>query len=446
MKNSATPRGLRPRLAIALTLTTLATGFLAAACQETPNNNGINNAGTGSSTNSTAAANAKGLKIGSLLPATGDLAPLGQPMLASVPLVVEKVNQCGGVNGEPVTLIPEDDQTDPTAGAEAMTKLAEVDKVAGVVGSFASSVSSAAVDVAARNKVMLISPGSTSPVFTERATKGDFQGYWARTAPPDTYQARALAKLASDRGFKRVSTVVINNDYGVGFEKEFVTAFKKLGGTVVNEAKPTRYDPKATTFETEAAAAFAGKPDAVIAVLYAETGSLLLKAAYEQGLTQGVQVMLTDGVQSEEFPKQVGKTSDGKYIISGAIGTVPGADGKSLADLTKLWQEKKGQAPSAYVPHSWDATALLVLAAEAAKVNTGEGIKNKLRDVANAPGVEVTDVCEGLKLLKEGQDINYQGASGNVDIDANGDVVGSYDVWTVQDDGKLSVISKVNPQ
>lgn len=446
MKNSATPGGLRPRLAIALTLTTLATGFLAAACQETPNNNGANNADTGSPTNTTAATNAKGLKIGSLLPATGDLAPLGQPMLASVPLVVEKVNQCGGVNGEPVTLIPEDDQTDPTAGAEAMTKLAEVDKVAGVVGSFASSVSSAAVDVAARNKVMLISPGSTSPVFTERATKGDFQGYWARTAPPDTYQARALAKLASDRGFKRVSTVVINNDYGVGFEKEFVTAFKKLGGTVVNEANPTRYDPKATTFETEAAAAFAGKPDAVIAVLYAETGSLLLKAAYEQGLTQGVQVMLTDGVQSEEFPKQVGKTSDGKFIISGAIGTVPGADGKSLADLTKLWQEKKGQAPSAYVPHSWDATALLVLAAEAAKVNTGEGIKNKLRDVANAPGVEVTDVCEGLKLLKEGQDINYQGASGNVDIDANGDVVGSYDVWTVQDDGKLGVISKVNPQ
>lgn len=446
MKNSATPGGLRPRLAIALTLATVATGFLAAACQETPTSNNGANPDTSSSTNSTAAANAKGLKIGSLLPATGDLAPLGQPMLASVPLVVEKVNQCGGVNGEPVTLIPEDDQTDPTAGAEAMTKLAEVDKVAGVVGSFASSVSSAAVDVAARNKVMLISPGSTSPVFTERAAKGDFQGYWARTAPPDTYQARALAKLASDRGFKRVSTVVINNDYGVGFEKEFVTAFKKLGGTVVNEAKPTRYDPKATTFETEAAAAFAGKPDAVIAVLYAETGSLLLKAAYEQGLTQGVQVMLTDGVQSEEFPKQVGKTSDGKFIIAGAIGTVPGADGKSLADLTKLWQEKKGQAPSAYVPHSWDATALLVLAAEAAKVNTGEGIKSKLRDVANAPGVEVTDVCEGLKLLKEGQDINYQGASGNVDIDANGDVVGSYDVWTVQDDGKLSVISKVNPQ
>jgi len=448
MKNFASASGLRPRLAITLTITTLITGLLATACQDTTNTN-QGNQGQNNSTGSTPAAstaNAKGLKIGSLLPATGDLAPIGQAMLASVPLAVEKANQCGGVNGEPVTLVAEDDQTDPTAGAEGMTKLAEADRVAGVVGSFASSVSSAAVDVAVRNKVMLISPGSTSPVFTERAKKGDFQGYWARTAPPDTYQARALAKLASDRGFKRVSTVVINNDYGVGFEKEFVDAFKKQGGTVVNEARPTRYDPKATTFETEAAAAFGGKPDAVVAILYAETGSLLLKSAYEQGLTEGVQIMLTDGVKSDEFPKQVGKTSDGKFIITNAIGTVPGADGKSLDALAQLWQEKKGQAVSAYVPHSWDATALLMLAAEAAKANTGAGIQSKLRDIANAPGTEVSDVCEGLKLLRAGQDINYQGASGNVDIDENGDVVGSYDVWSVKDDGTLANVGKVQPE
>ncbi|MFN7661676.1 MAG: ABC transporter substrate-binding protein, partial [Dolichospermum sp.] len=102
---------------------------------------------------------------------------------------------------------------------------------------------------------------------------------------PDTYQALALAQLAQKKGFKRVSTVVINNYYGVGFEKAFVQTFEKLGGTVVNKDKPVRYDPKAQTFDTEASAAFAGKPDAVLAVLYAETGSLFLKAAYQQGVT-----------------------------------------------------------------------------------------------------------------------------------------------------------------
>ncbi|MBD2666893.1 extracellular ligand-binding receptor [Richelia sinica FACHB-800] len=435
-------------VALALSVATIASGFFLAACDNssTTNNTATNGQATTASNTSSTTSGAKGLKIGSLLPTTGDLASIGQQMVGSVPLLVETVNACGGVNGEKVSLVEVDDQTDPKAGAAGMTKLATLDKAAGVVGSFASSVSTAAVSIAAQNKVMLVSPGSTSPVFTEKAQKGDYKGYWARTAPPDTYQALALAQLAKKKGFKRVSTVVINNDYGVGFEKAFVQTFEKLGGTVVNKDKPVRYDPKAQTFETEAAAAFAGQPEAVLAVMYAETGSLFLKAAYQQGLTKGVQIMLTDGVKSPSFPEQVGKGSDGKYILSGAIGTVPGSSGKGLEAFNKLWQEKKGGTPGEYAPQAWDAAALLVLAAQAAKDNTGVGIASKIREVAAGPGTEVTDVCEGLKLLKEGKKINYQGASGDVDVDANGDVVGVYDVWTVGDDGKIKVIDKVSPK
>ncbi|PHJ60802.1 amino acid ABC transporter substrate-binding protein [Nostoc linckia z18] len=418
------------RTALALSIATLVGGFLLGACED------------GGGTNTTTG----GLKIGSLLPTTGDLASIGQQMAPSVPLLVETVNACGGVNGQPVTLVAVDDQTDPKAGAAGMTKLASVDKVAGVVGSFASSVSTAAVSIAAQNQVMLISPGSTSPVFTEKAQKGDFKGFWARTVPPDSYQGPALAQLATKKGFKRVSTVVINNDYGVGFEKAFVQAFEKLGGTVVNKKNPVRYDPKATTFETEATAAFAGKPDAVLGVFYVETGSLLLKSAYQQGLSKGVQVMLTDGMKSDEFPGQVGKGSDGKYIATGTIGTVPGSDGKALESFQKLWKEKKGGSPGEFAPQAWDAAALLVLSAQAAKENTGAGIAKHIREVAGGPGTEVTDVCEGLKLLQKGEKINYQGASGNVDVDVNGDVVGVYDVWTVGDDGKIKVIDKVTPK
>jgi neutral amino acid transport system substrate-binding protein len=366
-------------------------------------------------------------------------------MIAAVPMLVDTVNACGGVNGAPVTLIPEDDQSTPASGAEAMTKLAEVDKVGGVVGSFASGVSNAAVDIAVRNKVMLISPGSTSTIFTERARKGEFQGYWARTAPPDNYQAAALARLAHERGFKRVATVVINNDYGRSFEREFVAAFKKLGGTVINEAKPTRYDEKATSFDSEAAAAFANKPDAVIAVLYPETGSLLLKSAYEQGLATGVQVMLTDGTKADSFPKQVGQTADGKFLLSGAIGTVPGADGKGLPALEQLWRQKRNQPMAAYVPQAWDAAALLVLAAQAAKANTGEAIQSKIREISSGSGQPVTDVCQGLTLLREGKPIRYEGASGNVAIDEFGDVRGTYDVWEVKPDGTLAISGTVKP-
>lgn len=424
-------------LALTLAIATLTTSLT--ACQPTPPQ------GEGTQSSPGATGGTDGLKLGALLPVTGDLSSIGQNMPAAAKLAVETINACGGVNEKPVTLISEDDQTDPTAGASAMTKLAESDRVAGVVGSFASSVSGAAIDIAVRNKVMLVSPGSTSPVFTERAKKGEFQGYWARTAPSDTYQAQALALLANKKGFKNVSTIVINNDYGVGFEKEFMQSFEKAGGKIADKNKPVRYDPKAATFDSEAAAAFAGKPDAVAAVLYAETGSLILQAAYKQGLTEGVTLLLTDGVYSEEFAKEVGQTSDGKSIISGALGTVPGADGKALAEFTTLWKEKTKKSITAYVPHTWDAAILLMLAAEAADANTGEGIKSKIREVATAPGTAVTDPCQAMELIKKGKDIDYQGASGNVDIDEYGDAIGSYDVWTVKNDGSLETIDKVTP-
>ncbi len=427
------------RAAFALSLAVIVSSFLV-ACEEPSTNPSASNG------NPATTEKPEQLKIGTLLPTTGDLASIGQQMVGAVPLLVDTVNSCGGVNEKQVQLVEVDSQTDPKAGAAGMTKLATLDKAAGVVGAFASSVSSAAVSIATPNKVVLISPGSTSPIFTERAKKGEFNGFWARTAPPDTYQALALAQLANKRGFKRVSTVVINNDYGVGFEKAFVEAFEKSGGTVINKDNPVRYDPKAQTFSTEASTAFAGKPDAVIAVLYAETGSLLLKSAYQQGLTNDVQIMLTDGVKSPAFPNQVGKGSDGKYIVAGAIGTVPGSDGKALENFNQLWKEKKGGSPGEYAPQAWDAAALLTLAAQAAKENTGVAIAGKIREVANAPGEEVTDVCQGLKLLQEGKDINYQGASGNVDVDENGDVVGVYDVWTVGEDGKIKVIDKVSPK
>lgn len=434
---------LKRNVSLVLSVTLVTSACLLSGCENTTQNTTENTSNTTSPAN---AGTGKGLKIGSLLPTTGDLASIGQQMAGSVPLLVETVNACGGVNGEPVQLVEVDDQTKPESGAAGMTKLATVDKVAGVVGSFASSVSTAAVSVATPNKVMLISPGSTSPVFTEKAQKGDFKGFWARTAPPDTYQALALAQLAKKKGFKRVSTVVINNDYGVGFEKAFVQTFEKLGGTVVNKNKPVRYDPKAQTFETEAGAAFAGKPDAVLGVMYAETGSLFLKAAYQQGVAKGVQILLTDGVKSDSFPEQVGKGADGKYLLSGAIGTTPGSNGKALESFKKLWQQKKGGTPGEYAPQAWDAAALLVLAAQSAKENTGVGIASKIREVAEGSGTEVSDVCEGLKLLKAGTKINYQGASGDVDVDANGDVLGVYDVWTVGDDGKITVIDQVSPK
>jgi ABC-type branched-subunit amino acid transport system substrate-binding protein len=220
----------------------------------------------------------------------------------------------------------------------------------------------------------------------------------------------------------------------------FTDAFKAQGGTVTNEANPTLYAENATTFDSELSAAFSGDPDAVLLVAYPETGSLILKSAFEQGLLDGeTKILLTDGMKTDELAELVGQGTDGNYIVSGVLGTAPSATGPGLDAFNQAYQGKFNREPNVYDPNSWDAAAVLVLAAEAAKANTGSALKEQIREVANAPGEEVTDICQALSLVREGQDVNYQGASGTVDFNEQGDVVGAYDVWTITDDGSLEV-------
>ncbi|NET51923.1 MAG: ABC transporter substrate-binding protein [Merismopedia sp. SIO2A8] len=420
---------------------------LATACQPTNTSTSEPVSSDSSAPSSSPSGNSdSGLKIGSLLPITGDLAQYGGPMQDAASLLVDTVNACGGVLGASVELISEDNQTEPSAGASAMTKLTEVDQVTGVVGAAASSVSSASVDIAVRNSVVQISPASTSPVFTDRAKAGDFDGFWFRTAPPDTFQGVALANLAQSKGLTNVAVLAINNDYGNGLVASFSTAYQALGGTIVNGDDPTFYAPDATTFDSEVITAFSSNPDAVMIVAYPETGSLILKAAFEQGLLDGnTQLLLTDGMKDDSIPELVGKTTDGSYIVNGIIGTAPSAGGPALDRFTQLYKSAfSDRDPGVFDPNTWDAAAVLTLAAEAAQSTDGNVVKAAIADVANAPGTEVTDVCEGLELVRAGEDINYQGASGTIEFDAQGDVVGRYDVWTFTDDGTLEILETVD--
>lgn len=419
--------------------------LLATACQNTETTTEAPASPEAESSPEAEATGDTAFKLGTLLPLTGDLAQYGQTMQDSATLLVDTVNACGGVMGQPVELISEDDQTDPSAGAAGMTKLAEVDQVGAVVGAAGSAVSSAAVDIAVRNEVVQISPSSTSPSFTERAEDGEFNGYWARTAPPDTFQGDALAQLAQERGYETVAVLAINNDYGNGLVDAFTPAFEELGGTVINKDNPATYAENATTFDTELQAAFGESPDAVLIVAYLETGSLILKSAYEQGLLGGeTEVLLTDGMKSDQLAENVGQAPDGSFIASGVIGTAPSAGGPAIDAFSELYTETYDRDPNVFDPNTWDAAAVLVLAAEAAQSSDGTAIKDSLSAVANPPGDEVSDVCEALEMVRAGTDIDYQGASGTVDFNEQGDVVGSYDVWTIADDGTVEVESVIN--
>lgn len=384
------------------------------------------------------------LKLGTLLPITGDLSQYGSSMQDTARLLVNTVNQCGGVLGKPVDLVAEDDQTEPAAAVAAMTKLAEVDRVSGVIGGASSAVAGAQVGVAVRNQVVLISPSSTSPVFTERARQGEFNRFWFRTAPSDALQGEALAKLAKTQGYQTVAVLAINSDYGNGLLTAFIPAFEALGGQVVNKANPTRYPPDSSTFESIVGAAFRNNPDAVLLIAYPETGSLILKTAYEQGLLgQTTALLVTEGMKEAKIADLIGKNAQGRYIAAGILGTAPSAGGPALKDFQARYLAQFNRQPKIFDPNTWDAAALLVLGAEAAKSTAGTAIREKIRDISAPPGVAVAEICQALTLVRSGKDINYQGASSVVDLNAWGDVTGSYEVWTIAPSGAVNTVGAI---
>lgn len=216
------------------------------------------------------------VKIGVMQALTGDLGTYGQPMTDGILLAVKEVNENGGVLGGTLETIVEDTQTSEVPSVDAANKLVKVDRVPVIIGATGSGSSMAIIDITTGNGVLQISSSNTGPDFT---TYSDNDLYF-RTAPSDALQGKAMAQLAIKEGYTTATTLVLNNPYGTGFEAVFVKEFEALGGTVLETVK---YDPAGTIFDSEVEKACQPNPDFVMLCSYPQTGSVILKTAYEKG-------------------------------------------------------------------------------------------------------------------------------------------------------------------
>jgi branched-chain amino acid transport system substrate-binding protein/neutral amino acid transport system substrate-binding protein len=378
------------------------------------------------------------VKIGVLQSLTGDLGAYGGPMTDAMKLAAKEINANGGLLGKEVQLLVEDDQTNNVAAVDAVNKLVKVDRVPAIVGATGSGPSMSVIDILTKSGVLQISSSNTGTEFTNY---NDSDLYF-RTAPSDALQGAAMAELAKERGYKTASTIVINNPYGIGFEDVFVKAFEADGGKVLDKV---RYDPSQTIFDSEVQKAVSSKPDFVMMVSYPETGSLILKTAYEKGALKDIPWLLSEGLMAQNLASLVGKDSSGKYIVAGFQGLTPdpSAGGSAYDAFSKKYVAQYGKEPGIYCSNSYDALAVVALAIEQAKNGTGRAIADNIRQVANPPGVEVSDIGEALRLIREGKDINYQGTSGEITFDEHGDVSGAYSIWNVADNGSITFGDKI---
>jgi branched-chain amino acid transport system substrate-binding protein len=364
---------------------------------------------------------AEPLKIGALMPMTGDLQAYGEADVTGVQFAVKQINDAGGVNGEDVEVVVADTQTRPQAGVDAAQKLINVDGVHAIVGALSSGVTiPVARTVTSREGVAQISNASTSPTITGL----DDSGSLYRTVPSDAFQGVALAKLVKEKGLSEVGVLYVNNDYGQGLADAFVEAFEG------NVKTPIAFEQGQASYRGELQRAKGINTQALVVIGYPESGSVILRQALEGGFF--TRFVFTDGMKAPEIIERIGA-----QYLNGAFGTVPqSADTEGLRVFREAYTAEYGEMPGKpYYDTAYDAAFVLALAAQKAGSNDSGAIRDNLRDVATPPGETILPGQweKAVKLLADGQDINYEGASGSVDFDENGDVPGTIGHWEIQD-------------
>lgn len=361
------------------------------------------------------------VNIGVLLGFTGPIESLTPLMAAGAEMAISEVNAAGGILGG-TTFNPEraDDGCIDNALAQASAeRLVTSYHVVAIMGADCSGVTRAVLEnVAMANGIPMISPSATSPGFSSF----DSGGLFYRTSPSDARQGQVLADLVLRRGFDSVAVTHTNNDYGLGLATAFIDAYQAAGGSVTATVP---HEEAKGDYSAEVGALAAAGGDALMVLGYVDGGGSMMRTATDLGAFD--QFFVGDGVYGDELIANIGDAAEG------IIGTVPWATGDAAERFTAVYEAAGINGASSFVAESYDAAALLMLAAQAAGEATPAGIAANVLNVANAPGevIYAGDLARALEILAAGGEIDYQGAT-NVELIGFGEAAGSYREYVIE--------------
>jgi branched-chain amino acid transport system substrate-binding protein len=347
------------------------------------------------------------LVVGTLLPQTGDLAFLGPPEFAGVKAAVEDINAAGGVLGKPVREERADsgDGTPDIAGA-GVDKLLDA-KADAIIGAAASGVSLSVINKITDAGVVQFSPANTSPAFDDAET--DPHNLYFRTAPSDVLQGAVMANTVIEDGNSNVAILARQDSYGELLAKQVSEGLESGGATV---AANILYSADAQNFTAEVNEVAATQPDAVVVIAFNETTKIIPTMIGKGIGPKDVQIYFVDG-NTADYSKDLPKGT-----LTGVRATYPGAE---LTDDFKqvLLKADPKLTDFTYGPESYDATILTALAAVAAGSDNPEAFAPKIIEVSTG-GEKCTSFADCVALLEDGQDIDYDGVSGPVDLGETG--------------------------
>ena len=366
------------------------------------------------------------MNVGVLVPQTGDLSIFAPPGEKAADLAIEEFSKA--LEGTNITVESSvaDTETKAAAAQSAAQKLIS-DGSSCLAGPWASDETvPVGTTVAARSQVPLISPSSTSPEITDLPD----DGYVFRTAPSDALQGQVLADaVGQDLGTDATISVAARNDaYGEGIANEFKAAFEEAGGTTTG---PVLYDPEGTTFDSEASEIVADAPDGYVIIDFEDPYGKVGAALVRTGDFDATKMYTADGLAFDDgIPSSIPAEA-----LDGAHGTRPATpdDTDTAAAFDKIYKAAGGtKERGTFDAQNFDAVSLCVLGAIAAGSSEGPDIQAKIQEVASAPGdkYDFTQLPEAIEALQAGDDIDFEGVSGPLDLDDNGDPTqGTYDTY-----------------
>lgn len=368
------------------------------------------------------------VKLGLLFGLTGPIESIATKMAASAELAIAEVNAAGGIlDGRMVEGVQADtgctDNNLATSNAERLI----AEGVAGFVGPDCSGVAGAVLqNVAVPNGMAMISPSAVSPGLSDMDDKGMF----FRTAASAAREGYVMTDILAERGFDTVALTYTNNDYGKGLADSFRTAFEESGGTVTIEMA---HEDGRADYSSEVAALDAAGGQVLVVAGYVDQGGLgIIRAASDVGAFDTF--MLPSGMIGDSLTEALGD------VLNGSFGQKAGTQGDGVTRFHDLAAAAGVDGTSTYAAESYDAAALLLLAIAAAKSTVVADYAPRITDVANAPGEIILpgQLDKALKILAEGGEVNYQGAS-SVELINGGESAGNYREIEVRD-GKIETV------
>lgn len=412
-----------------LTAVVLMGALLAGACGGSSGGSAGGGSGSGGGGSSEPAG--EPILIGAVTPVTGAGSLYGGAMQKTMELAVKEVNEAGGVLGRPLRVYFEDGATDPDAGVRAAKKLIDVNHVVAILGTWSSAVTLAVAPLAIEAGIIEMNT-SGSPSISDL----DDHGLVLRTHAHNVMFGKVAADAAVKRGYKTAALMVNNNPATIAIADQFTQNFERQGGQVVAKVQ---YNPEQTSYRSEIRQALAAKPDLVLLASYTPDAIVIVKEGFEEGAE--VAWMGPGFALNQQFVDAVGAQLAENVIM---IDPVPSVGSTAYKRLEELYRNATGndvfEVP--YAVETFDQIELLALAIQKAGTTDGSAVAKALIEVSGPPGTKVSSFAEGLELLKNGEDIDYEGASSSIDFDDKGDVKADFGVFEIHD-GKFEQVDTV---